>query len=150
MENPPKAPDIAQVLKHNRTLRYRHIAARLTLAVILFAVPIVARLAGWDAALPMYGIPAGLFVLTFLVLRLGYGARFKVCEKVLSRLGPHGACKMVNTTPCNGTTKSITLADYQRALTDSSEQTYQPSVLEKAQSGMTKTWDCVSSLFTNC
>ena len=34
---------------------------------------------------------------------------------------------------CNGTTKSITLADYQRALTDRSEQTYQPSVLEKAQ-----------------
>lgn len=83
-------------------------------------------------------------------VKLGDSAERKVCEKVLSRLGPHGACKMVNTTPCNGTTKSITLADYQRALTDSSEQTYQPSVLEKAQSGMSKTWDCVSSLFTNC
>jgi len=83
MDNPPKAPDIAQVLKHNRTLLHRHIVARLALAVILFAVPIAARLAGWDAALPMFGIPACLFVLTFLVLRLGYGARLKVCEKVL-------------------------------------------------------------------
>ena len=83
MDNPPKAPDIAQVLKHNRTLLYRHIATRIALAVILFAVPIVARLAGWDAALPAFCAPAALLVLIFLVLRLRHGARLKVCEKVL-------------------------------------------------------------------
>ncbi|MFF4504204.1 hypothetical protein [Streptomyces sp. NPDC001401] len=83
MDNPPKAPDIAQVLKHNRTLLYRHIATRLALAVILFVVPIVARLGGWDAALPAFCAPAALLVLIFLVLRLRHGSRFKVCEKVL-------------------------------------------------------------------
>ncbi|MGW3120313.1 hypothetical protein ACWDBW_24750 [Streptomyces sp. NPDC001107] len=83
MDNPPKAPDIAQVLKHNRTLLYRHIATRLALALVLFAVPLLAHLAGWDAALPVFGVPAGVLVLIFLALRLGHGARIKVCEKVL-------------------------------------------------------------------
>ena len=83
-------------------------------------------------------------------LKLGDTAERKVCEKVLSRLGPHGACRMVEMQPCNGTAKSVTLAEYQRALTSDSEQTYQPSVLEQAQKGMNKTWGCVSSLFKNC
>ena len=50
-----------------------------------------------------------------------------------------------------------TLADYQRALADNSEQTYQPNVIEQAQQGMSKTWGgvsktwgCVSSLFKDC
>ncbi|MGW1028647.1 hypothetical protein ACWD4J_34020 [Streptomyces sp. NPDC002577] len=77
------APDVAQVLKYNRTLLYRHIATRLALAMVLFAVPFVAHLLGWDAALPAFGIPAALFVLIFLVLRLRHGARLGVCEKVL-------------------------------------------------------------------
>jgi hypothetical protein len=83
-------------------------------------------------------------------LKLGDSAERKVCEKVLTRLGPHGSCRMVELQPCNGTTKSVTLADYQRALSETGEQTYQPSVLEQAQHGMSKTWVCVSSLFTNC
>ncbi|MGN9761243.1 hypothetical protein [Streptomyces sp. SD31] len=83
MESPPAAPDVAQVLKHNRTLLYRHIATRLALAAALFSVPYVAHLAGYDAALPAFGIPASLFVLIFLALRLRHGSRLKVCEKVL-------------------------------------------------------------------
>ncbi|MDF3140188.1 MULTISPECIES: hypothetical protein [unclassified Streptomyces] len=77
------APDVAQVLKHNRTLLYRHIAARLALAAALFAVPFVAHLVGYDAALPAFGIPAAMFVLIFLALRLRHGSRLKACEKVL-------------------------------------------------------------------
>ncbi|MCT9079477.1 hypothetical protein [Streptomyces fulvoviolaceus] len=77
------APDVAQVLKHNRTLLYRHITTRLALAVVLFAVPFVTHLVGYDAALPAFCIPVGLFVLIFLVLRLRHGARLGVCEKVL-------------------------------------------------------------------
>jgi len=77
-------------------------------------------------------------------------AERKVCEKVLAKLGPHGECKVVDAQPCKGTLKSLTLADYQRALADNSEQTYQPSVLEQAQHGMSKTWGCVSSLFKDC
>jgi hypothetical protein len=83
-------------------------------------------------------------------IKLGDTAERKVCEKVLTRLGPHGACRMVELQPCNGTTKSVTLAEYQRALTSDNEQTYQPSVLEQAQHGMSKTWGCVSSLFKDC
>ncbi|MEU9287100.1 hypothetical protein AB0D57_20890 [Streptomyces sp. NPDC048275] len=77
------APDVTQVLKHNRALLYRHIVTRLALAVVLFGVPLVAHLVGYDAALPAFGIPAALFVLIFLVLRLRHGSRLKVCEKVL-------------------------------------------------------------------
>ncbi|WP_210592861.1 hypothetical protein [Streptomyces sp. GESEQ-35] len=77
------APDVAQVLKHNRTLLYRHIATRLALAMAFLAVPLVAHLVGYDAALPVFGIPAALFVLIFLTLRLRHGSRLKVCEKVL-------------------------------------------------------------------
>lgn len=84
MDNPPSPPDIAQVLKHNRALLQRHIATRLALAVALFAVPYVAHLAGYDAALPAFAVPAGLFVLIFLMLRLRHGSRMKVCEKVLA------------------------------------------------------------------
>lgn len=76
-------PDVVQVLKHNRTLLYQHIATRLTLAAALFAVPFVAHMVGYDAALPAFGIPAGLFVVLFLALRLRHGSRLKVCEKVL-------------------------------------------------------------------
>ncbi|MDO0911324.1 hypothetical protein QQM39_10810 [Streptomyces sp. DT2A-34] len=83
MEGPPAAPDVAQVLKHNRTLLYRHIATRLALAVALFSMPYVSHLLGYDAALPAFGIPAALFVLIFLMLRLRHGSRLKVCEKVL-------------------------------------------------------------------
>ncbi|WP_189874932.1 hypothetical protein [Streptomyces bluensis] len=77
------APDVAQVIKHNRTLLYRHIATRLALSVALFAVPFVAHLVGYDAALPAFGVPAALFVLIFLALRLRHGSRLRVCEKVL-------------------------------------------------------------------
>lgn len=83
MDTAPVAPDVAQVLKHNRTMLYLHIAKRLALAVALFAVPFVAHLAGYDAALPAFAAPAALFVLIFLVLRLRHGSRLKVCATVL-------------------------------------------------------------------
>ena len=65
-------------------------------------------------------------------VKLGDFAERKVCEKVLSRLGRMAHARWSVRLLANRTTKSITLADYQRALTDSSEHTYQPSVLEKA------------------
>ncbi|MGW3139401.1 hypothetical protein [Streptomyces sp. NPDC001139] len=82
-DEPPNVPDIDQVLRHNRTRFYQHVARRITLAVALVATAYVAHLTGWDGTLPALGAPAGLFVLIFLVLRLGHGARFKVCQRVL-------------------------------------------------------------------
>jgi hypothetical protein len=81
---------------------------------------------------------------------IGDQADRHACEKVLTRLGPHGACKIVDGKPCKGPVKTVTLAEYQRAMTDNAEQTYQPSVLELAQRSMTSTWTCVASLFKNC
>ncbi|MER5452203.1 hypothetical protein ABT065_42345 [Streptomyces sp. NPDC002764] len=83
MDDPPEVPDAAHIIKHNRTLLFRHVTARLILAVVLFAVPLAARSAGWDAALPAFCAPAALLVLIYLVLRLRHGARLRVCEKVL-------------------------------------------------------------------
>lgn len=83
MHDPTRTPDVAQVLKHIRALLYRHIATRLALAAVLFAMPFVAHRVGYDAALPAFGIPAAFFVLIFLLLRLRHGSRLKVCEKVL-------------------------------------------------------------------
>ena len=83
MDNPTVAPDVAQVLKRNRTLLYRHVATRLALTMVLVAVPFVAHVVGYDAALPAFGVPAGLFVLIFLMLRLRHGSRLRVCERVL-------------------------------------------------------------------
>ncbi|MCD9880995.1 hypothetical protein [Streptomyces guryensis] len=78
MDNPPVAPDVALVLRRNRALLCRHVAARFALTAVLFAVPLVAHLIGYGAALPAFGIPAALFVLIFLMLRLRHGARLKV------------------------------------------------------------------------
>ncbi|MEV1085326.1 hypothetical protein AB0I98_45120 [Streptomyces sp. NPDC050211] len=83
MNNPPAPPDVAQVLKHNRALLYQHVATRLALTVVLFTLPFAAHLVGYDAALPAFGIPAAMFVLIFLALRLRHGSRLKVCGKVL-------------------------------------------------------------------
>ncbi|GAA2511607.1 hypothetical protein [Streptomyces longisporus] len=83
MNKPSEAPDIAQVLEHNRTLLYRHIAPRLVLALMLSAVPFVAHVVSREADLPAFYAPAAVLVLIFLVLRLRHGSRFKVCEKVL-------------------------------------------------------------------
>ncbi|MFI6008201.1 hypothetical protein ACIBAG_05145 [Streptomyces sp. NPDC051243] len=79
----PTPPDVAQVLRHNSALLYRHIASRLALALALFAIPFVSHLVGYDAALPGFGIPAALLVLIFLMLRLRHGSRLKVCKRVL-------------------------------------------------------------------
>ncbi|MER8012123.1 hypothetical protein [Streptomyces sp. NPDC094149] len=83
MDVPPEAPGIHQVLSHNRRLFYRHMARRIALALALFAAAYVAHVVGWDATWPALGAPAGLFVLFFLALRLGHGARLNVCQKVL-------------------------------------------------------------------
>ncbi|MFG1672259.1 hypothetical protein [Streptomyces sp. Y7] len=83
MDSPPPAPDVAQVLRHNRTLLYGHLAARLALAAALFAVPFAAHGVGYDAALSAFGIPAAFFVLIFLLLRLRHGSRMRVCARVL-------------------------------------------------------------------
>ncbi|WP_327353945.1 hypothetical protein [Streptomyces sp. NBC_01304] len=80
---PGAPPDVDQLIRHTTGRLYRHIATRLALAVVLLAVPFVATAAGYDAALPFFCIPAGLFVLIFLVLRLRHGSRLGVCKKVL-------------------------------------------------------------------
>ena len=77
-----------------------------------------------------------------------------VCEKVLERMGPHGNCKLTAAQPCDGVPRDVTMADYQKLVASDGHSTYQQGVLEKAQKGVSSTfnstWDCVSSLFGDC
>ncbi len=77
-----------------------------------------------------------------------------VCESVLEKMGPHGKCKFTAAQPCDGTPRTVTMADYQKLVASDGHSTYQQGVLEKAQKGVsstfTSTWDCVASLFGDC
>jgi hypothetical protein len=85
-------------------------------------------------------------------LQLGDAAQVHICENVLQRLGPHTSCKLVppGPEPCNGVPRTVTVADYQRLFASDGHSTYQPSVLEKAQRGVSSTWHCLASFFGDC
>jgi hypothetical protein len=85
-------------------------------------------------------------------LQLGDVAQAHICENVLQRAGPHASCKLVpqGPAPCNGVPRTVTVADYQRLVVSDGHSTYQPGVLEKAQRGVTSTWDCLTSFFGKC
>ena len=51
---------------------------------------------------------------------------------------------------CEGLERTVTVTDYQRALTPAGEETYEIGALEKVQRNMQNTWTCVSSMFKDC
>jgi hypothetical protein len=84
-------------------------------------------------------------------LQLGDVAQAHICENVLEKAGPHGSCKIVEgTQPCDGTPRTVTVADYQKFVASDGHSTYQQGVLEKAQQGVSSTWDCLASFFGKC
>ncbi len=85
-------------------------------------------------------------------MQLGDAAQAHICENVLQRTGPHTSCKLVpqGSEPCNGIPRTVTVADYQRLVASDGHSTYQPSVLEKAQRGVSSTWHCLASFFGDC
>jgi hypothetical protein len=82
---------------------------------------------------------------------LGDVAQVHICENVLEKAGPHKSCKTVEgAEPCNGAPRTVTVADYQKLVASDGHSTYQKGVLEKAQQGVSSTWDCLASLFGDC
>jgi hypothetical protein len=78
-------------------------------------------------------------------------AQIHICENVLEKTGPHRNCKLVKSDkPCDGVPRTVTVADYQKFVASDGHSTYQQGILEKAQKGVSSTWDCVASLFGDC
>jgi hypothetical protein len=77
----------------------------------------------------------------------------EMCSKVLAKKGEHHKCSLhpvAEGGACEGPARTVTITDYQRALTPAGEETYEIGALEKVQRNMQNTWTCVSSMFKDC
>jgi len=85
-------------------------------------------------------------------LQVGDVVQAQICENVLEKAVPHKSCKLVppGPEPCNGVPRTVTVADFQRFVAGDGHSTYQPGVLEKAQRGVSSTWNCLASFFGDC
>lgn len=82
--SPMEAPDIEQVLKHNRHAWAWHVTGRTALGLALIASSFLLHVAGApDSFFTVLPVPAGFFVLLFLTLRTRHGRRLAACERVL-------------------------------------------------------------------
>jgi hypothetical protein len=82
---------------------------------------------------------------------LGDAAQTHVCESVLKNAGGHKSCKNIQgPEPCNGSPRTVTVADYQRLVASDGHSTYEPGMLDKAQRSVNSTWGCLTSFFGNC
>lgn len=85
--------------------------------------------------------------------RLGADIEQEVCIKVLTKNGPHHSCR-ISAIPaggsCEGAKRTVTLADYQRAVSPTGESTYEVGALEIARRNVHDTWLCVTSMFKDC
>jgi hypothetical protein len=77
----------------------------------------------------------------------------EMCAKVLAKKGEHHKCALLPVAEggkCEGFARTVTVTDYQRALTPAGEETYEIGALEKVQRNMQDTWLCVTSMFKDC
>ena len=78
----------------------------------------------------------------------------EMCSKVLAKKG--AASRSARCYPvaeggkCEGLQRTVTVTDYQRALTPAGEETYEIGAFEKARRNVHDTWLCVSSMFKDC
>lgn len=78
------APDVEQVLKHNRREWARHARSRIILGLGLIALPFLLHVVGVpDSFFMPLPVLAGFFVLLFLLIRTSRGRRLAACERVL-------------------------------------------------------------------
>lgn len=85
--------------------------------------------------------------------RLGADIEQEVCAKVLSKKGEHQSCRIAAVPAggsCEGARRSVTLADYQAAVSPTGESTYEVGALEIARRNVHDTWLCVTSMFKDC
>ena len=77
----------------------------------------------------------------------------EMCAKVLAKNGEHHKCALLPVAEggkCEGFARTVTVTDYQRALTPAGEETYEIGALEKVQRNMQDTWQCMTSMFKDC
>ena len=77
----------------------------------------------------------------------------EMCAKVLAKNGQHRKCALLPVAEggkCEGFARTVTVTDYQRALTPAGEETYEIGALEKVQRNMQDTWQCMTSMFKDC
>ena len=77
----------------------------------------------------------------------------EMCAKVLAKNGAHQKCALLPVAEgdkCEGFARTVTVTDYQRALTPAGEETYEIGALEKVQRNMQDTWQCMTSMFKDC
>jgi hypothetical protein len=77
----------------------------------------------------------------------------EMCAKVLAKKGEHQKCALLPVAEggkCEGFARTVTVTDYQRALTPAGEETYEIGALEKVQRNMQDTWLCMTSMFKDC
>ena len=84
---------------------------------------------------------------------LGSTLEEKVCSKVLAKKGTHKSCHLAAVPAggtCDGLARTVTVTDYQRALSASGESTYEVGAFEIARQNVHDTWVCVTSMFKDC
>ena len=84
---------------------------------------------------------------------LGNGIDAEICSKVMANKGSHAKCRVVAVAAsggCEGPERTVNLTDYQRAIGDSDESTYEVGALEIARRNVHNTWLCVASMFKDC
>jgi hypothetical protein len=77
----------------------------------------------------------------------------EMCSKVLAKKGEHHKCSLhpvAEGGACEGSARTVTITDYQRAITASGEETYEVGAFEIARRNVHDTWTCVSSMFKDC
>jgi hypothetical protein len=84
---------------------------------------------------------------------LGATLEEQMCNKVLAKKGTHKSCHLAAVPQggtCAGLERTVTVTDYQRALSASGESTYEVGAFEIARENVHNTWVCVTSMFKDC
>jgi len=85
--------------------------------------------------------------------KLGRTLEQEICSKVLAKTGQHSKCRMTPVPEggaCTGLARTVTVTDYQRAMSPSGEPTYEVGAFEIARRNVHDTWQCVLSMFKDC
>jgi hypothetical protein len=85
--------------------------------------------------------------------KLGGTLEQEICTKVLAKKSPHAKCQVLAIPEggkCEGAPRSVSVTDYQRAISASGESTYEVGAFEIARRNVHDTWTCVTSMFKDC
>ncbi len=85
--------------------------------------------------------------------KIGGDAQQEMCAKVLAKQGQHQKCQLAAVPEggqCAGGMRTVTVADYQRAVGNADASTYEEGAFEIARRSVHDTWLCVSSMFKDC